>query len=216
MVVATALALVATLPAQAAVGDPKIPDGAAQGWSAESADKKAKAGQGPSGAIPAERRASLLGKGYASSKDVAWTTSGDAEGFHVLVADAADGYEWKTAATLSEPGFDADSWIGNACVSQSGKLAAVAYAPRTFTNKPELMVRGAFTAIVNLESGKVTKLKHQAALAYFSPGCGTGDDAVFTQLSHDGDKQTGTRLVSVDLASGKAAKPMLSRTLSPS
>ena len=209
VVAGTAVALIATLPSQAGAVDPKIPDGAAQGWSAQSADKAAKDGEQPVAAIPPQRRAAVQGEGYTASKDVAWTTSGDAEGFHVLVADAAKGYEWKTAATLSEPGFEADAWIGNACVSESGKLAAVAYAPRTFTNKPELMVRGAFTAVVDLESGKVTKLPYQAALAYFSPGCGTGENAVFTQLSHDGDKKSGTRLVSVDLAAGKAAKPVL-------
>ncbi|MGW0704262.1 GDSL-type esterase/lipase family protein [Streptomyces sp. NPDC002867] len=209
LVAATAVALLATLPAQAAAGNSGPPDGAAQGWSAKSADKTLKAGEAPAGAIPAQRRESLQGKGYTASKDMAWTTSGGAEGFHVLVADAAKGYEWRTAATLSEPGFDADSWIGNACVTESGKRAAVAYAPRTFTNKPELMVRGGFTAIVNLETGSVTKLPYQASLAYFSPGCGEGEDAVFTQLSHDGDKQSGTRLITVDLASGKVGKPLL-------
>jgi hypothetical protein len=28
-------------------------------------------------------------------------------------ADAADGYKWRTAATLSEPGVETDWWIGN-------------------------------------------------------------------------------------------------------
>ncbi len=199
----------ATLPTQAMAGDPGRPDDAAQGWSAESTTPAAMDGDGPAGAIPERRRALVQGSGYTASKDVAWTTSGDAEGFHVLVADAAKGYEWRTAATLSEPGFDADSWIGNACVTESGERAAVAYAPRTFTNKPELMVRGAFTAIVDLKTGRVTKLPHQASLAYFSPGCGEGENAVFTQLSHDGDKQSGSRLISVDLAAGKAGKPLL-------
>ncbi|MCX4981477.1 GDSL-type esterase/lipase family protein [Streptomyces sp. NBC_00572] len=207
MVLSTAVALVAALPAQAMAADPVRPGKAAQGWSADS--PTAKGGDGPEGAIPAQRRASVQGSGYAASKDVAWTTSGDAEGFHLLVADAANGYEWKTAATLSEPGFDADAWIGNACVTESGKRAAVAYAPRTFTNKPELMVRGAFTAVVDLETGQVTKLPHQASLAYFSPGCGEGEDAVFSQLSYDGDKKTGTRLITVDAVAGKAGKPLL-------
>ena len=90
-------------------------------------------------AIPAKDRAELLGEGYKKSTDTAFTTSGDGTGFHLLVADEKDGYGWKTAATLSEPGFDTDTWIGNACVTESGRYAAVAYAPRTFTNKPELM-----------------------------------------------------------------------------
>ncbi|WP_063788494.1 GDSL-type esterase/lipase family protein [Streptomyces chattanoogensis] len=159
-------------------------------------------------AIDAEDRARILGKNYASSKDTAFTTSGDGTGFHLLTANARDGYAWKTVATLSEDGFDTDAWIGNACVTGSGKYAAVAYAPRTFTNKPELMVRGAFTAVVNLATGKVTKLPYQATLAYFSPGCGTGDSAVFSQLSHDGDKKQQTRLITVNAATGKTAQPV--------
>ncbi|MGC5410427.1 hypothetical protein ACPXCX_42945, partial [Streptomyces sp. DT225] len=79
------------------------------------------------------------------------------DGFHVLVADKTEGYAWKTAATLFEAGFEADAWIGNLCTTESGRYAAVAYAPRTFTNKPELMSRGAFTAVVDLERGTVRK-----------------------------------------------------------
>ncbi|WP_443047219.1 hypothetical protein [Streptomyces sp. KMM 9044] len=85
--------------------------------------------------VPAKERGKVLGNGYAKSSDTAWTTIGDATGFHLLTADEADGYRWKTAATLSEPGFfDTDTWIGNACVTASGDRALVAYAPRTFTN----------------------------------------------------------------------------------
>ncbi|MEU5163749.1 SGNH/GDSL hydrolase family protein [Streptomyces sp. NPDC020875] len=159
-------------------------------------------------AIPADRRADFPGASRRTSKDRAWTTTGDADGFHVMVADAENGYAWRTAATLKEPGFEADSWIGNACVTRSGKRAAVAYAPRTFTNKPELMVRGAFAAVVDLTTGKVTKLPKTVSLAYFSPGCGAGERAVFTQLTHDKDKQTGTRLIGVDAVRGRASAPV--------
>ncbi|MER6316589.1 Ku protein [Streptomyces sp. NPDC001581] len=166
-------------------------------------------GQGGPSAIPPEDRAKILGSNYRSSSDRAWTSRGDAEGFHLLIAEAKTGYAWRTVASLSEVGFEADSWIGNVCVTQSGKRAAVAYAPRTFTNKPELMVRGAFTAIVDMESGKVTKLPYQATLAYFSPGCGFGEDAVFSQFTHDADKQGGTRLISVDALAGKPSEPLV-------
>ncbi|WP_407699000.1 hypothetical protein, partial [Streptomyces katsurahamanus] len=82
--------------------------------------------------VPAKARGERLGSGYTKSRDTAWTTSGDATGFHLLVADESDGYRWKTAATLAEPGFfDTDTWIGNACVTASGDRAVVAYAPRT-------------------------------------------------------------------------------------
>ncbi|MEU7059796.1 NocE [Streptomyces sp. NPDC046197] len=179
------------------------PHAAADGWSAPiTRDTGAKPGDQPR-AVPAAQRAAVLGKGYKQSSDQAFTTSGDGTGFHVLIADKKDGYAWKTAATLSEPGFDTDAWIGNACLTESGRYAAVAYAPRTFTNKPELMTRGAFTAVVNLADGRVTKLPFQATLSYFSPGCGEGDQAVFTALTDDGSAKNQTRLVTVDARTGK-------------
>ncbi|MGW1071602.1 golvesin C-terminal-like domain-containing protein [Streptomyces sp. NPDC002537] len=122
------------------------------------------------------------------------------------MADKKDGYSWRTAATLKEPGFDADMWIGNACVTGSGQRAVVAYAPRTFTNHPELMARGAFTAVVDLSSGSVTKLDRQASLAYFSPGCGTGENAVFTVAG--GEDKNATRLITIDAATGRLDQPI--------
>ncbi|WP_240661320.1 MULTISPECIES: GDSL-type esterase/lipase family protein [unclassified Streptomyces] len=195
--VAAALTIPLSLPVQAA--EPTPPKEAAQGW--ENPGKK-KPSPEPS-AIPAKDRAAILGEDYEDTADRAVTTSGDGSGFHVLAAKAKQGYAFETVATLREDGFASDTWIGNHCVTASGKYAAVAYAPRMFTNKPELMVRGAFTAIVNLDSGKVTKLPFSASLAYFSPGCGTGDEVVFSQLTHDGDKEQKTRLVTVDAAAGK-------------
>ncbi|MEU5345657.1 NocE [Streptomyces sp. NPDC020766] len=149
----------------------------------------------------------MLGKSYRSSSDHAFTTSGDGTGFHLMVAAERDGYRWKTAASLSEPGFETDAWIGNACVTESGRYAAVAYAPRTFTNKPELMSRGAFTAFVNLTNGEVRKLPFQATLGYFSPGCGTGEEVVFSQFTDElTSKKNETRLITTDARTGKAEK----------
>ncbi|WP_073934233.1 hypothetical protein [Streptomyces sp. CB02400] len=146
LMVATALAIPLSLPAQAA--DPAPPKDAAQGRSSRPEKNPAMPSE-----VPAEDRAETPGARYETSEDTAFTTSGDGTGFHLLVADEAKGYGWKTAATLREDGFDADTWIGSACLTASGDHAAVAYAPRTFTNRPELMVRGAFTAVVNLHSG---------------------------------------------------------------
>ncbi|MEU5343583.1 MULTISPECIES: SGNH/GDSL hydrolase family protein [unclassified Streptomyces] len=170
-------------------------------------EKAATAAPDPA-AVPAEQRSRLLGKDWRASADRAWTTSSDAQGFHLLTADKDDGYQWKTAASLSEPGLETDAWIGNACVTASGKHAVVVYAPRTFTNKPELMTRGAFTAVVDLTSGKVTKLAVQSSLAYFSPGCGRGEDAVVSQFADDTAKENATRLVTIDAEAGKAGKPL--------
>ncbi|WP_405643796.1 GDSL-type esterase/lipase family protein [Streptomyces sp. NBC_00019] len=176
-----------------------VPTGAAEAPSQE-------AGPKPS-AVPRGERAELLGSDYKESEDRAFTTSGDALGFHVMVADEKNGYAWRTAASLAEPGFETDTWIGNACVTASGRYAAVAYAPRTFTNKPELMSRGAFTAIVDLTSGAVRKLPFQATLGYFSPGCGTGDQAVFSQFTDElSSAKSETRLITADARNGRTEK----------
>ncbi|OLZ60357.1 hypothetical protein BS330_08525 [Amycolatopsis keratiniphila subsp. nogabecina] len=156
--------------------------------------------------IPAEQRTAQLGPGWAESRDLAWTTSGDALGFHLLVARQSDGYQWRTAATLSEIGFDTDQWIGNACVTASGKRAVVVYAPRTFTNKEALAGRGGFTATIDLETGTVKKLPLRSSLAYFNPGCGDGESAVLTQEGHESLGKT--RLHRLDAVTGTFSKPI--------
>ncbi|MER6369969.1 hypothetical protein ABT255_16580 [Streptomyces mirabilis] len=157
-------------------------------------------------AVPSAERAAVLGKGWQASGDVAWTTSGDADGFHLLTARKKDGYSWRTIASLSEPGFDADAWIGNTCVTGSGKRAVVVYAPRTFTNKPQLMARGGFTAVVDLTSGRVTKLDLKASLSYYNPGCGPGETVILTQSG--GEDRPGTRLFRLDASTGGIGKPI--------
>ncbi|MFD5627156.1 hypothetical protein [Streptomyces sp. NPDC127072] len=157
-------------------------------------------------AVPLAERAALLGTDWKASADAAWTTSGDADGFHILTAHKKDGYAWHTAASLSEPGFDADAWIGNVCVTGSGRRAVVVYAPRTFTNKPNLMARGGFTAVVDLASGRVTKLQLTASLSYYNPGCGPGESVVLTQSG--GDDRPGTRLFRLDASTAELSKPI--------
>jgi GDSL-like Lipase/Acylhydrolase family len=127
------------------------------------------------------RRDQVLPPGWRSSDDVLWTTDGDATGFHLLVAEARTGYTWRTAATLSEPWVAADRWVGNACLTGSGRRAVVVYAPRHFTNRAHLFDRGAFAAVVDLTTGAVSKLDITVSLAYHNPGCGTGETAVLTQ-----------------------------------
>ena len=156
--------------------------------------------------VAADARDEALGKGWSTSADRAWTTVGDADGLHVLVADARDGYAWRTAATLSEQGFEVDQWIGNACVTGSGRRLVVVYAPRTFTNDEKLFARGGFTAVVDLETGGVTKLPVQSTLAYFNPGCGVDESAVVTQA---GDQDLAkTRVLRVDAVKAKLAAPI--------
>lgn len=164
----------------------------------------------PASALAEDERDAYIGTGWSSSADLAWTTSGDATGFHVLVAEAADGYAWRTVASLSEPGFDADMWIGNVCLTASGERMVVVYAPRTFTNRPDLSARGGFTAVVDVATGAVTKLPVTSTLAYYSPGCGAGETAVVSQATDDAsDGPARTRLISVDTARGSLGKPVV-------
>ncbi|MET9348534.1 hypothetical protein [Streptomyces termitum] len=166
----------------------------------------ASAGRGGPEAVPDAQRTAVLGEDYRRSGDLAWTTSGDARGFHLLTARERDGYAWQTTATLSEPGFDTDSWIGNACVTGSGERAVVVYAPRTFTNEPQLMARGGFTAVVDLTTGAVTKLDLQASLSHYNPGCGVDEKAVLTQSG--GEDKAATRLFTLDAATGRLSRPI--------
>lgn len=156
--------------------------------------------------VPSEQRDELLGDDWPTSPDRAWTTVGDDRGLHVLVAEGREGYAWRTVASLSEPGFEADRWIGNACVTGSGDRLVVVYAPRTFTNQAQLFERGGFTAVVELSTGVVTKLPVQTSLAYYNPGCGSGETAVLTQ---GGVEDIGkTRLLEVDASTGSLGAPV--------
>ncbi|NUS10471.1 MAG: hypothetical protein HOY69_03515 [Streptomyces sp.] len=135
----------------------------------------------------------VLPKGWRTSADRAVTLAADTDGVHVLAADSSRAYQWQTVTTLSEPGFAPDLWTGNYCLTDRSH-AVVVYAPRSFTNTEELMERGAFTAVVDLDTGAVGKLALNASLAYFDPSCDTATGtAVVTQFA-----QGRTRLVTVD------------------
>ncbi|GIF23180.1 hypothetical protein BJ973_000464 [Actinoplanes tereljensis] len=144
--------------------------------------------------------------------DVVVLGQGDQDGFHLLAASEQDGYAWRTVASLSEPGVETDRWIGNVCVTGSGDRAVVVYAPRAWTNSPVLAERGGLTAVVDLATGAVDKVPVRSSLAYFSPGCGAGEQAVITQSRGEDDSADGsaarTRLVTVDTVRGTASEPV--------
>ena len=168
----------------------------------------------PGADVPVALRDDLLGPDWGESADMIFTTIGDPAGFHLMTALESDGYHWQTAATLVEAGFDADRWIGNACVSRSGRTAYVAYGPRAFINDETLMLRGAFTAKVDLATGTVQKLAVVSSLAYFSPGCGADEDAVFAAYLHDGSGSEGVRtLVTTVHADARVSSTELSGQL---
>ncbi|MFI7426582.1 SGNH/GDSL hydrolase family protein [Micromonospora sp. NPDC049836] len=130
--------------------------------------------------------------------DRAVTTAGDKDGLHILVADQSDGYAWRTAATLREPEFDTTAWIGDACVTASGRRAVVVYAPREFTNTDRGRDAGGFVAVVDLGSGAVRKLAERSSLAYFNPGCGAGEEATVATSG------TSTAISVLDAATGRS------------
>jgi hypothetical protein len=108
-------------------------------------------------------------------------------------------------------------WIGNACLTGSARRLVVTYGPRTFTNDADLFDRGGFTAVVDLRSGAVTKLPVRSSLAYFSPGCGTGEKAVVSQFGGERVddptvRELSSRLITIDAAKGTVAKPVLLNT----
>jgi GDSL-like Lipase/Acylhydrolase family len=150
---------------------------------------------------------SQLPAGWRASPDRELSVAGDATGLHVLVADEASGYAWRTAATLTVPGVDTSEWIGQACLTASGTRAVVVYAPRQITNLADAQGTTALAAVVDLGTGKVTSLGGGFSIAYFDPGCGTGEDAVLTQGGWGGAGQAGltgrTRLVMIDARTGK-------------
>ncbi|MFI0154334.1 hypothetical protein [Streptomyces lydicus] len=149
-----------------------------------------------------------LGKSWKQSKDRAVIGVADVKAFKILAADEAKAYDWKTVAALAEPAMPADSWIGNQCVMDRDHVAAV-YAPRTFTNKPDLMQGGAFAAIINTTTGAVTKLPFTASLAYFDPTCNPQTHtAAFTAYRDMNDPaKTTTRVLTVDTAGKTTAAP---------
>jgi hypothetical protein len=152
--------------------------------------------------------AAMLGSDWPRSDDRAVTTAGDETGLHVLVADRREAYQWRTVATLAEPMIDTDQWIGQLCVTGSGSRAVVVYAPRTFTNFAIAMEQGAFAAIVDLDTGEVTKLAERTSLAYYNPACGADEVATLSRLERAErlDTETRTWIGVLDTATGEFAR----------
>ncbi|PPF20898.1 hypothetical protein [Rathayibacter sp. AY1A7] len=153
--------------------------------------------------VPPDDRDELLGSKWETSADTVVAAAGDAYAFNIYKANASNGYAWSRVASLRVAGVETDRWIGNTCLSEDGAKAAVVYAPRTLTNDEQMFNRGAFGAIVDLNSGTVTDLGLGFSIAYFSPGCGSGNSAVFTSFSDIGE----TKLQTFDMTT--AADPFV-------
>ncbi|MGK3205090.1 RHS repeat-associated core domain-containing protein [Amycolatopsis sp. MEPSY49] len=146
---------------------------------------------------PAAPKPADFGPGAAKSADLAVDGYGDAQGYHLELGRESGGFAWQEVALLQPAGFDGP-WTGYQCLSGDGKYAAVAILPATAVNTQAARDHGAFAYSVDLGSGTVRALAGGVGLKYYSPGCGTGDTAVFT-VALDGR----TRLVTANLATGK-------------
>ncbi|MFE0701722.1 hypothetical protein [Streptomyces sp. NPDC058872] len=144
-----------------------------------------------------------LGVGYASSSDAIVEATGDAEGLHILAARESDGFSFYEIARLNRKDLsDVGPWTGYVCTTGSGNYAAAVYAPSAWSNKPGAYHNGAFAAVIRLSDGKVTEVPDRVQLAYFTPGCGTGDEVAFTSSSATDTSVGSTTVISVDATTG--------------
>jgi RHS repeat-associated protein len=129
---------------------------------------------------------------------------GNEAGYHLELGRGSSDYAWREVAVLRPAGLDVQSWTGYQCLSGDGRYAAVAVLPTAVVNLATARDRGAFAYSVNLATGAVIPVASGVGLKYFSPGCGTGDTAVFTL--NLGSNDEATELVTADLASGKVSE----------
>jgi hypothetical protein len=156
-------------------------------------------------ATPAKpAKAADFGPGASSSADVAVNGYGDSAGYHLEVGREASGFAWHEVAVLHPAGSDDSSWTGYQCVSGDGQYAAVAILPASAVNLEAARDHGGFAYSVNLATGAVHPVATGVGLMYFSPGCGTGDTAVFSL--YPGTGQTSTQLLTANLATGAVAR----------
>jgi lysophospholipase L1-like esterase len=162
--------------------------------------------QAPPGPTRLSSPAKVLPSGWQQSADEAVTVAGDSTGLHVLAANEASGYAWRTVTTLGDPAVETDLWIGQACVTAGGTYAVVVYAPEQATNTAQEQGVLGRAAIVDLHTGAVKELGGGFSIAYFDPGCGAGSQAVLTEggwANDTGNTAMSTTLVLADAASGK-------------
>lgn len=151
-----------------------------------------------SGAAIVPTAAASGGTTRESAADLALDGYGDSSGYHLQVT--RDGSGWRQLAELRPAGLDPATWLGFQCLSGDGKYAAVVVLPESSVNLAAARDHGAFAYSVEVASGKIHPIASGVGLKYFSPGCGVGDDAVFTTNPGLGD--TSTVLTVADLATG--------------
>lgn len=126
---------------------------------------------------------------------------GGSDGYHLAVSTAS-GPGWRQVALLDPDGIGDLSWTGYQCVSGDGRYAAVVVLPASAVNIQALREHGAFGYAVDLSTGAVHPVATGLAATYSDPGCGTGDDAVFTAAL--GEDEQATEVIRASLATGRA------------
>jgi RHS repeat-associated protein len=160
-------------------------------------------GQSSAQATPTRTGATAAGSTAGPAGDVVVNGWGDAAGYHLEIGRGASGYAWHEVAVLRPAGLDESSWTGYQCVTGDGRYLAVAVLPTSVVNLETARDRGAFGYSIDLSTGKVRPVASGVGLKYYSPGCGIGDQAVFT-LNLGMDDQS-TELVTADLATGQVS-----------
>lgn len=159
--------------AVAPADDPSSPDAESPAW-------------------PEDQDPGKQGAGSAAGDDLAWNVVGTSDGLHVLAAQRSENYQWRTVATLGSMGTEADLFIGNACLAVGTTSLVVVYGPRYIADQEETFDRGAFGAVVDLQTGESTALEGTYSIAHSSPSCGDSGRVTLAQASEAEDR---TRLV---------------------
>ena len=126
------------------------------------------------------------------------------DGYHLAVATGTAGGRWRQVAILDPDGIEDSSWTGYQCASGDGRYAAVVILPASAVNTPSLREHGAFAYSVDLATGAVRPVATGVAATYSDPGCGTGDDAVFTAAL--GQNEQTTQVIRASLATGRVER----------
>ncbi|WP_285690185.1 hypothetical protein [Actinoplanes sp. NBRC 103695] len=159
-----------------------------------------KPGAGTRGAVPSPDTA--LGPSWRTSTDVLVAGAGDTDGYHLSIAREKDGFAWSTLATLTSTALEVGPWMGEVCVTGSGRWAVAVFAPKKAANRPNLMMAGGLAAVVDTSTGKAKHVATGLQLSHSNPACGPDDRALLTRVTGDEVNPT-TELLTVDAAAGR-------------
>jgi hypothetical protein len=130
-------------------------------------------------------------------QDFAVTTAPTVNGLAVVVTQRDHGWAPQTVATIQPGGWEGE-YMGQSCVTGTGRYAVVVTGPRYAANRPAAMDRGGAAYAVDLRDGSVQPLIDGVSLYYHNPGCGAADRATFTRYL--GTDQERTQVFEADLA----------------